>query len=156
VGVRAGGLHALGIWSCPSGSGAAAYLLEVRRAVNAHGRWLSGPGPRLVGGDLNVMGTGYGAAGFRRLAGELSDLGLRSAYHAFFEEHFGAESRATYFHHRRRDRPFHIDFCFLSADLLERVRHVEVGAYDDWVAGAAGSVSDHVPLVVELAPALTP
>jgi hypothetical protein len=154
VGARtAGGLHALGIWSCPSGGGAPAYLLEVRRAIEAHARWLSGPGPRLVAGDLNVMGSGTTATGFRRLADQLAELGLRSAYHAYFDERFGSESRATYFHLRRRERPFHIDFCFLSPELLGRVQRVEVGAYDDWVTGAAGSVSDHVPLVVELAPA---
>jgi exodeoxyribonuclease-3 len=152
VGVRADRLHALGIWSCPSAGGGPAYVAEVHRAIDAHARWLGGPGPRIVAGDLNIMGTGSTAAAFRRLAGELGDLGLHSAYHAFYDEPFGAESRATYFHQRNPARPFHIDFCFLSDDLLGRVRSVEVGTYGDWVDRTVRPVSDHVPLVIELDP----
>jgi endonuclease/exonuclease/phosphatase family metal-dependent hydrolase len=146
----------VGIWSCPSGGGGPAYLQEVRRGVEAHARWLSADGPRVVAGDLNVTGGGTSAAGFRRLADQLAELGLHSVYHAFFGEPLGAETRPTYFHLRHEARPFHIDFCFLSADLLERVTHVELGTYADWVDRASRGVSDHVPLVVDLAPADEP
>ena len=152
VGARAGRLHAVGVWSCPSAGGAPAYVAEVRRSIEAYTAWLSAPGPRILAGDFNIMGTGSTAAAFRRLVDQLGELGLRSAYHAFYGEPFGAETRATYFHHRHEARPFHIDFCFLSDDLLARVEHVEVGTWAAWVDRSSAAVSDHVPLVVDLAP----
>ena len=104
------------------------------------------------GRRLQHHGPGSTAAAFRRLVDQLGELGLRSAYHAYFGEPFGAETRATYFHHRHEARPFHIDFCFLSDDLLARVTHVEVGTWAAWVDRSGAAVSDHVPLVVDLAP----
>ena len=152
VGVRAGRLHAVAVWSCPSSGGGPAYVTEVRRAVEAHAAWLGAPGPRLLAGDFNIMGRGSTAGAVRRLVDELGELGLHSVYHRFFGEPLGAETRATYFHQRHEARPFHIDFCFLSDDLLERVTHVEVGTWATWVDRTGAAVSDHVPLVVDLAP----
>lgn len=145
VAARVGDQVVLGIWSCPSGGGGArAYEREVLRGLDGHARWL-GDRPLAVAGDFNVVGR---AGGFPRLARRFEELGLRSAYHHFFDEPLGAEIRPTYFHLRDRLRPFHIDFCFLSEALLDRLIAVEVGHYDEWVATG---LSDHVPLVVELA-----
>ncbi|MEA3214160.1 MAG: hypothetical protein QOJ19_316 [Acidimicrobiia bacterium] len=144
VATRVGDLVVLGIWSCPSGGGgAAAYEREVLRGLDAHARAF-GDRPLVVAGDFNVVGR---AGGFPRLARRLQELGLHSAYHRFFDEPLGAEVRPTYFHLRDRLRTFHIDFCFLSDVLIDRLTNVEVGHYDDWVSAG---LSDHVPVVVEL------
>jgi exonuclease III len=145
VAARVGRLVVVGIWSCPSGGGgAAAYGREVLRGLDAHARWLADPAtPVVVAGDFNVDGR---SNGFALLDRRLRDLGLHSVYHRYFGEPMGAEVQATYFHQRDRMRPFHIDFCFVSADLAERIELVEVGGYDDWVATGH---SDHVPLIVE-------
>jgi exonuclease III len=145
VAARLGDKVVLGIWSCPSGGGGAvAYEREVLRGLDGYARGL-GDRPLVVAGDFNVVGR---AGGFPRLARRLQALGLQSAYHRFFDEPLGAEIRPTYFHLRDRMRPFHIDFCFLSETLLDRLIGVEVGHYEDWVQTG---LSDHVPLVVELA-----
>jgi hypothetical protein len=145
VAARVGRTVVVGIWSCPSGGGGlAAYTREVLRGVDAHARWL-GPGtPRIVAGDYNVEARGNGVAPLEQ---RLRALGLRSVYHQHFGEPMGAEVRPTYFHQRHPLRRFHIDFCFVSPDLAERVTELEVGSYDDWVATGR---SDHVPLVVDL------
>ena len=118
------------------------------RALDAYQRRIR-RGPAIVAGDFNIDPTGSeerSGAWFTRLVERLGRLGLRSAYHAHLGEPFGAETRPTYFHYRHRERPFHIDFCFVSDPLLERVRHVEVGLYDDWVGAG---LSDHVPVTVD-------
>jgi endonuclease/exonuclease/phosphatase family metal-dependent hydrolase len=46
---------------------------------------------------------------------------------------------------RKREKPYHLDYCFLSRDLLERVTDVRVGEYEDWIG-----LSDHMPLIVDL------
>jgi exonuclease III len=45
--------------------------------------------------------------------------------------------------YRHKDKPYHIDYCFASKDLLDKVSSVEIGDYDDWI-----KYSDHVPVVV--------
>ena len=152
VAARQGSLTVLGIWSCPTGG---QYALEVERALDAHARWLDPDGELIVAGDFNVVGRGAarasGASGATaRLFARLGRLGLTSAYHTVRHEVPGAESAATYFHHRDPDRPFHIDFCFVSATLRRRLAGVEVGSYEDWVRPG---YSDHCPLVVEFDPA---
>ena len=79
-----------------------------------------------------------------RLVGRLHDeLGLVSAYHAWHGVVHGAEPDATHFFLRKRDRPYHLDYCFVP----ERweIRGVSVGGDDEW-----GKLSDHRPVVVDL------
>jgi exodeoxyribonuclease-3 len=45
--------------------------------------------------------------------------------------------------YRHKDKLYHIDYCFVSADLEERIQSVEIGDYDFWT-----KYSDHVPLIV--------
>ncbi len=161
VAVRVGKLVVLGVWSCPSQTGAAGYTAEVVRAIDTHERVLRGASGVVVAGDFNVDGK---VAGWRQIHPRLVSLGLVSAYHRHCGEGFGVESTATYFHQRKPSAPFHIDFCFLSEHLLEQLaeqgpqqvsqqvlersfQQVSVGSFDDWVATG---VSDHVPLVVDL------
>ena len=74
----------------------------------------------------------------------LSDKSIYSSYHNFFDEEQGKESRPTYYHYHQEERPFHIDFCFLSQSLINTLQSVEVGKFDDWM-----DLSDHVPMIIE-------
>ena len=76
----------------------------------------------------------------------MGSLGLGSAYHGFFDEAQGEETRPTYYHLWKQDQPFYIDYCFMPAAWIERVRRVEVGGYEEW-----NGSSDHRPLVVDVA-----
>jgi exodeoxyribonuclease-3 len=67
---------------------------------------------------------------------------IRSAYHEFFNEKFGKETRPTFFMHHSENKPYHIDYCFASSDF--NVRNAEVGNFQDWIMR-----SDHVPLIVD-------
>ncbi|WP_027872722.1 endonuclease/exonuclease/phosphatase family protein [Spongiibacter marinus] len=72
---------------------------------------------------------------------ELEELGLRSLYHYRTGEDPGKESKPTLFHQRKQEKPYHIDYVFLSDDLLHSAS-IEVGDYKDWIA-----LSDHTPLI---------
>ena len=74
----------------------------------------------------------------------LSDKSIYSSYHNFFDEEQGKESRPTYYHYHQEERPFHIDFCFLSQSLINTLQSVEVGKFDDWM-----DLSDHVPMIIK-------
>ena len=79
----------------------------------------------------------------------LSLLGLESAYHLFFCEKQGAETRPTFFHFHHEDKPHHLDYVFLPRSWT--VAEVSVGTFADW----AGK-SDHRPVSVEAGPARPP
>ena len=74
----------------------------------------------------------------------LSKLNIQSAYHHYFKEEQGKELQPTYYHYHQEKRPFHIDFCFLSNNLLNQLSNVEIGLFDDWI-----HLSDHVPMITE-------
>jgi endonuclease/exonuclease/phosphatase family metal-dependent hydrolase len=132
---------ALGIWSQGP-----RYVDDVMRTLRAYDRVLRA-GPSIVMGDLNsgtnLAGTRSPSKGHLRMLGALADLGLVSAYHAFHDFEHGQERHATYRHHRKASRPWHIDFCFVPAGWV--VAGVEVLDGEDWAAR-----SDHLPLKVDV------
>jgi exonuclease III len=79
---------------------------------------------------------------------ELVELDIHSMYHQVTGEEQGKESAPTLYLHRKRGRPYHIDYAFVSKILLERCT-IEVGEPDHWL-----EVSDHMPLVFEVFPSL--
>jgi exonuclease III len=76
---------------------------------------------------------------------ELHELGLTSSYHAARAEPQGEESTPTFYMHRHLGKPYHIDYAFLSQNLLPNAA-VGIGDPCDWLEH-----SDHMPLIVELA-----
>jgi exonuclease III len=76
---------------------------------------------------------------------QLSDLGLRSAYHEFFNESQGNESKPTLFLQRNRKKAYHIDYGFFGRHWTPK--HVSVGDADRWLEH-----SDHMPILFELSP----
>jgi exodeoxyribonuclease-3 len=79
------------------------------------------------------------------LVRKLEAMGISSAYHDYFSEEHGAETRPTLYFRKSQQQTYHIDYCFLPTSWRSHMRSVEVGSYNDWI-----SSSDHVPLCVEL------
>ena len=75
----------------------------------------------------------------------LAEKNIHSLYHSYFNYEQGKELHPTFFLYRKLEKPYHIDYCFVSADILEFVKHVEIGAYDKWTVH-----SDHSPLCISL------
>ena len=103
--------------------------------------------PSIVLGDFNSNASlDYGrAVNHSAVDRKLATLGFRSAYHGFFGEEQGEETRPTHYFQRKKNRPFHIDYCYLPSQWLVNVTNVTVGEFSDWA-----TLSDHVPLVVTL------
>jgi endonuclease/exonuclease/phosphatase family metal-dependent hydrolase len=75
---------------------------------------------------------------------ELECLGLHSLYHAQTGEAQGAETQPTFFLHRKHEKPYHIDYVFLS-EMLKIGAHLSIGAAEHWLEH-----SDHLPLIVDI------
>jgi exodeoxyribonuclease III len=80
---------------------------------------------------------------------ELTDLGLRSAYHYARAVEQGFEPEPTiYWRNRKIDGPrYHIDYCFVPEKWTKSISAVTVGLFEDWVGVR---LSDHVPLIVDI------
>lgn len=74
---------------------------------------------------------------------QLEDKGIYSTYHSHYNQMQGKEEHPTFYMYRHSDKPYHIDYCFVSNSLLAKLRTVEIGDYDYW-----SKYSDHVPLIV--------
>ena len=75
----------------------------------------------------------------------LKKKNILSTYHHFHNQIQGEEKDNTLFMHRKIDKPYHIDYCFASSNLIEKLKNVEVGAYETWTKH-----SDHKPLSITL------
>jgi exodeoxyribonuclease-3 len=73
----------------------------------------------------------------------LKNKNIRSIYHEFLNEDFGKETKPTLFMYHSQDRPYHVDYCFVSSDF--EACNVEVGDFKDWIAR-----SDHMPIIATL------
>ena len=73
---------------------------------------------------------------------KLAALNIFSTYHLHQSLKQGKEQHPTFFMYHHENKPYHIDYCFASADLLQNLQSVEIGKYQDWV-----EYSDHTPII---------
>jgi endonuclease/exonuclease/phosphatase family metal-dependent hydrolase len=73
----------------------------------------------------------------------LAGYGLVSASHAY-SDRVGTALRPTYYHQRKEDRPYHLDYCFVPESWIPRLT-VEIGGYAEW-----NGESDHRPIWVDI------
>jgi exodeoxyribonuclease III len=110
--------------------------------------------PLVVAGDFNnhtKWDRKNKATNFANVLEYLTDRGLISAYHHWHECAVGEEAHVTHFWRDwRKDSPHncHIDYVFLPQDWAGRMTEFALGSYEDWTGTR---VSDHVPLVVDVA-----
>jgi exodeoxyribonuclease-3 len=76
--------------------------------------------------------------------------GMVSAYHEHMGEAQGDESIPThYWRDRTKDGPtYHLDYIFLPQAWLSRMREFTIGSFEAW---CGSKLSDHVPLVIDIA-----
>lgn len=138
----------IGVWAMNDGKDR--YVRGMHRAVEACASRIAAQ-PTILLGDLNsntIWDHEHPATlSHSALVGKLASLGLTSAYHAHHGEAHGAERQATYFEHRRANRPYHIDYCFVPTAWLGGIRSVSIGAHAEWTAW-----SDHMPVTTEVTP----
>jgi len=73
----------------------------------------------------------------------LENKNIFSSYHLFHKQIQGKEKHPTLYMYRHQDKPYHIDYCFVSKDIAGKIKSVEIGDFDFW-----RKHSDHVPVIV--------
>lgn len=121
------------------------YITQVWKAINYYDKLLLNSRTMLIG-DFNsntiwdrVSREGNHSTVVEKLAAK----NIFSTYHKFHDQIQGKEKHPTLFMYRHENKPYHIDYCFASTDLIDKLINVEVGNYADWTKH-----SDHKPLIV--------
>ena len=73
----------------------------------------------------------------------LAKMNINSVYHKYFNIEQGDENHPTFFLQRNINKPYHIDYCFVSEDLYVKVTNIEIGTYQNWI-----TYSDHTPMII--------
>lgn len=123
------------------------YVEQVWKAIHHYDHLLADKATVLVG-DFNsntIWDRKYRAGNHSNVVKYLAAKDIHSAYHLQHNQEQGKEEHPTLYLYRHQNKPYHIDYCFISSDLVKKLRSVEIGNYADWIA-----YSDHVPVITTL------
>jgi exodeoxyribonuclease III len=121
------------------------YIEQVWKAIHHYDSLLKDTKTILIG-DFNsntIWDRKFRAGNHSNVVKFLEDKGIFSTYHLHHQQTQGAEEHPTFYLYRHQDKPYHLDYCFVSTDIAARLQSVEIGDYDFWK-----NYSDHVPVIV--------
>lgn len=121
------------------------YIGQVWLAIN-HYQDLLGKSTILIG-DFNsnkIWDAKDRVANHSDVVDNLESHNIKSLYHEHYRVKQGEETDPTFFLQRNIKKPYHIDYCFASVDILEKVKGIEIGKYENWAG-----YSDHVPMIID-------
>lgn len=121
------------------------YVEQVWKALRHYDKHLKRSKTMLVG-DFNsnaIWDRKNRIGNHSHVVERLQRKGIISSYHQYHGQEQGREAHPTFYLYKHIDKPYHLDYCFVSADLARRIQSVEIGEYDAWKL-----YSDHVPVMV--------
>ena len=120
------------------------YVTQVWKAIKHYDHLLKNKGTVLAG-DFNsntIWDRPRREGNHSTVVDLLLKKGIHSVYHKYFKMTQGKEKHPTLFLYKKKDKPYHIDYCFVSEDFAEKLQSVEVGRHRFWTR-----YSDHVPVI---------
>jgi exonuclease III len=134
------------VWTRQANSPTFRYIGQLWKYLQKHKAALSGKDAVVIGDfNSNVCWDAWDRWwNHSDVVRELEELGIYSLYHAVKGEAQGSESSPTFYMHRKREKPYHIDYAFLSKMYLPSAS-LEVGNPSIWLEH-----SDHMPLFVQI------
>jgi exonuclease III len=141
--VKGRDLQVVAVWTAQTSSSKTSYR-QAHEGLDRYAEWIAATDTVLMGDFNNNASFGNGKL-WADLAKRLEPLGLVSAYHQFFNESFGSETRPSHLFKGKQASPFHLDCIFVPAAWASRVENVEVGTYESW-----SKHSDHMPITADL------
>jgi exodeoxyribonuclease III len=142
------GFNLFAIWAHNPSDPDGRYVEQIWKAIHHYDDLLSSV-PSILTGDFNsntIWDKKRRIGNHSHVVEYLADRGIHSAYHLHHGQEQGKEQHPTFYLYRNQLKPYHMDYCFLSASMATQIQSVEVGDYDFWIKH-----SDHVPLIVTLA-----
>ena len=121
------------------------YIEQVWKAVHHYSEAITGKKTMLIG-DFNsntIWDRKYRVGNHSAVVKRLEKKSIFSCYHLFHKQIQGKEEHPTFYLYKHKDKPYHLDYCFASTDMADKIQSVEIGDHDRWK-----QYSDHVPVIV--------
>jgi exonuclease III len=137
----------LAIWAMPDKEKYKHCSQSLFDALNYYRDFLSSK-PTILIGDFNsnvIWDKDIYEKTFAQGIEFLKQKNIVSCYHEIFKENFGEEQIHTHIWRKSIKTTYHIDYCFASKKLVEKITEFKVGTFDEW-----SKISDHSPLFVEI------
>jgi exodeoxyribonuclease-3 len=125
------------------------YVEQVWKAIHHYDDLLTS-GPVVLAGDFNsntIWDKKRRIGNHSEVVKHLEDRHIFSAYHLHHGQQQGKEQHPTFYLYRHLEKSYHMDYCFMSEDIAQRLEAVEIGEHAVWSA-----YSDHVPVIVTFNP----
>jgi exonuclease III len=143
--LHAGDLRVLAVWASVL-TNSRRYVRLMHEALDHYDDFLAHPRAVIIG-DLNsntVFDAKHRGLSHTDLVDRLSNTGFTSVWHHQHSESHGRESRPTFYMYRRPEKTWHLDYAFVSANLLTDATLI-IGLPDPWL-----TLSDHLPLILDI------
>ena len=148
IAVTGGGFNfsLFAIWANNPGDKDGQYIEQVWKAIHYYDDHLNS-NQTVLAGDFNsntIWDRKRRAGNHSSVVKHLEAKGIFSSYHLYNKQLQGREKHPTFYLYKHKDKPYHIDYCFVSADMAEKIVSAEAGKFRFWKQH-----SDHVPLIAE-------
>ncbi len=134
------------VWASNSKDARNGYIEQVWKAINYYDTDFFSD-RTIITGDFNsnrIWDSLHHRGNHSDVVDKLAKKNIFSIYHKYFKEDQGKESVPTFYSQRNKNKPYHIDYCFVSQDLFGIIKNFEIGFNEEWK-----TFSDHSPLIVE-------
>jgi exodeoxyribonuclease III len=121
------------------------YVEQIWKSLHYYGSQMTSEKTMLIG-DFNsntIWDRKFRISNHSNVVKVLQEKGIQSVYHLRHNKIHGKEKHPTFYLYRHKDKAYHIDYCFVSRDLAQKLQKVKIGSYDYWK-----QFSDHVPVIV--------
>lgn len=122
------------------------YVEQVWKGIHHYHKRIKNDRTILIG-DFNsntIWDRKRRAGNHSNVVKKLQEKGIQSCYHLHSDQIQGKEKDPTFYLYKHLDKPYHLDYCFASADLTKKLKMVEIGSFENWMKH-----SDHVPVMIK-------
>jgi exonuclease III len=132
----------LGVWTKAGAKPKLRYIQQFAKYLQVHRKKLA-KNSTVICGDFNSntqWDKQHRFSNHSDVVEELEKIGLHSLYHQASNEAQGSESVPTFYLHKSKEKPYHIDYAFVPEGLLGK-NELAIGDAAEWLA-----FSDHLPV----------
>ena len=119
------------------------YIGQIWLAINYYSNFLLNENTILIG-DFNsnkIWDYNDRVGNHSDVVEKLKEKRIFSLYHEKNKLEHGNEKHPTFYMYRKVEKPYHIDYCFASEEIIKNGFDLSIGKVEEWIG-----LSDHTPI----------